>query len=177
MRFRRVRELDRTSGGTIAPQAAAWNRPFRARSCALAPPGQSLYIGNLMVTNYTHNKADNDRESRLDVVFGALADTTRREILARLAEGELSVGELAAPFEMSRPAISKHLRVLERAGMVRRTPDGRISRCSLDAAPMREASEWVERYRAYWEDQLDSLARFFEQESTPHKPRNEEDDE
>lgn len=113
----------------------------------------------------------------LDLVFGALADPTRRAILERLAEGEANVGQLAAPFDMSRPAISKHLRVLERAGLVRRSPDGRISRCRLDAAPMREAAEWVETYRRYWEDQLEALARYLEGESTPHQPHDEEDDE
>ena len=126
-----------------------------------------IYIGNHMVTN----------SDALDRVFGALADPTRRAILARLAEGEANVGQLADPFEMSRPAISKHLRVLERAGLVRRSPDGRISRCRLDAGPMREAAEWVETYRSYWEDQLEALARYLEGESTPHEPRNEEDDE
>ena len=104
---------------------------------------------------------------RLDLTFGALSDPTRRAILVRLAEGEATVGELARPFEVSRPAISKHLRVLERAGLVRRTPDGRISRCELDAAPMQEAAAWVERYRLYWESQLDSLARYLDpQESS-----------
>ena len=115
--------------------------------------------------------------AELDLVFGALADPTRRAILARLAEEQSTVGELAAPFEMSRPAISKHLRVLERAGLVKRTPDGRISRCRLDAGPMREAAEWVEHYRSYWENQLDALARYLERESTPHRPHDEEDDE
>jgi DNA-binding transcriptional ArsR family regulator len=114
---------------------------------------------------------------RLDLVFGALADTTRREILARLAEGESTVGELAAPFAVSRPAISRHLRVLERAGLVRRTPEGRVSRCRLDAAPMREAADWVVQYRRFWEDRLDALARYLEGEPTPHQPRDEEDDE
>ena len=110
---------------------------------------------------------------QLDLVFGALADATRRAILARLAECETTVGELAAPFEISRPAISRHLRVLERAGLVKRTPDGRISRCSLEAGPMREAAEWVGFYRDYWENQLGALARYLEGESTPHE---EEDD-
>lgn len=100
----------------------------------------------------------------LDLTFGALADATRRAILARLARGEATVGELAEPFDISRPAISKHLRVLERAGLVRRTPDGRMSRCELDASPMRDAAEWVERYRKFWEGQLDSLSRYFAEE-------------
>ena len=105
-----------------------------------------------MVTNYR----------RLDRTFAALADTTRRAILARLADGDASVGELARPFRVSRPAISKHLRVLERAGLVRRSRRGRVSQCALDARAMREAAEWVERYRAFWTGQLDALARYIE---------------
>lgn len=101
---------------------------------------------------------------RLDRTFAALADPTRRAILARLAEGERTVGDLARPFEISRPAISKHLRVLERAGLVRRARDGRLSRCGLDASPMRDAAEWVEEYRKIWECQLDALARYLEGE-------------
>ena len=103
---------------------------------------------------------------QLDLTFGALADPTRREILSRLAVGDATVGELAAPFEISRPAISKHLRVLERAGLIHRTRDGRVRRCSLEAAPMREAAEWVERYREFWEDRLDALAAYLENNGT-----------
>ncbi|HUF88546.1 MAG TPA: metalloregulator ArsR/SmtB family transcription factor [Gemmatimonadota bacterium] len=99
---------------------------------------------------------------RLDRTFAALSDSTRRAILARLAEGEATVGELAQPFDISRPAISKHLRVLERAGLVQRERDGRMSRCELDAEPMRDVAEWVERYRRFWGGQLDSLSRYFE---------------
>jgi DNA-binding transcriptional ArsR family regulator len=120
-----------------------------------------------MVTNST----------QLDLTFGALADPTRRAILARLSEGEASVKDLASPFSISRPAISKHLRVLERAGLVKRSPDGRISRCSLEAGPMREAADWVEYYRRYWEGQLEALAQYLEGESTPHEPQKEEDEE
>ena len=101
----------------------------------------------------------------LDLTFGALADPTRRAILERLSEGEATVNELAKPFDISRPAISKHLRVLERAGLVRRTPDGRVSRCALDARPLREAADWVSDYRRFWEAQLDSLERYFQQNS------------
>lgn len=96
----------------------------------------------------------------LDLTFGALADSTRRSILAHLTRGEATVGELARPFDISRPAISKHLRVLERAGLVSRTRDGRVSRCELDASPMRDAAEWVETYRRYWEGRLDRLSRY-----------------
>jgi DNA-binding transcriptional ArsR family regulator len=99
---------------------------------------------------------------KLDRTFGALADGTRRAILDRLARGDATVGELARPFRVSRPAISQHLRVLERAGLVRRRRDGRVSRCTLDAAAMRQATDWVDRYRVFWTGQLDALARFAE---------------
>ena len=104
---------------------------------------------------------------RLDLTFAALADPTRRAILARLATGDASVGDLAKPFRVSRPAISKHLRVLERAGLVQRAREGRVSRCELDAAPLRDAAQWMERYRAFWTNQLDSLKQYIEQEPSP----------
>ena len=110
--------------------------------------------------------------SRLDATFHALADPTRRAILARLADGKATVGELAAPFDISRPAVSKHLRVLERAGLVDRTREGRTTRCALDARPMSEAADWVETYRAFWEVQLGALARLFEPEAAPGAARN-----
>ena len=107
----------------------------------------------------------------LDRTFAALSDSTRRAILARLAEGETTVGELARPFRMSRPAISKHLRVLERAGLVQRQREGRVSRCELHAEPMRDAAQWIERYREFWGDRLDSLARYLERQK-PSGTRN-----
>lgn len=96
----------------------------------------------------------------LDATFGALSDATRRGILARLARGESSVSELAAPYEMSLPAVSKHLRVLEGAGLVVRHKDGRVHRCRLIAEPMKDAAEWIERYRVFWEEQFDALERY-----------------
>lgn len=96
----------------------------------------------------------------LDAVFGALADPTRRAILARLADGDLTVGELAAPFPVSQPAISRHLKVLERAGLVSRTRRATANLSHLEAAPLRDATEWLARYRAYWEEshqRLDAL--------------------
>jgi DNA-binding transcriptional ArsR family regulator len=96
----------------------------------------------------------------LDATFGALSDATRRGILARLALGESSVSELAAPYEMSLPAVSKHLRVLEGAGLVVRHKDGRVHRCRLIAEPMKSAAEWIERYRMFWEEQFDALERY-----------------
>lgn len=102
----------------------------------------------------------NPSAERLDATFAALADPTRRAILARLADGEASVAELAAPFAISQPAISKHLKVLERAGLVSRGIDAQRRPSRLEARPLAEANEWLERYRQYWEAsflQLDSL--------------------
>ena len=99
----------------------------------------------------------------LDSTFAALSDATRREILARLARrGETSVSELAAPYNMSLPAVSKHLRVLDRAGLVAKHKDGRVHRCRLRAEPMKDAAAWIEHYRQFWETQLDSLACYLE---------------
>jgi len=97
---------------------------------------------------------------RLDATFAALADPTRRAILARLASGEASVMELAEPFAMSQPAISKHLKVLEHAGLISRGREAQRRPRRLEARPLAEANQWLERYRRYWEDsfrQLDSL--------------------
>jgi DNA-binding transcriptional ArsR family regulator len=91
------------------------------------------------------------RSERLDATFAALADPTRRAILARLASGEASVLELARPFAMSQPAISKHLKVLERAGLVSRGRDAQRRPCRIQAAPLAEATEWMARYRRFWE--------------------------
>jgi DNA-binding transcriptional ArsR family regulator len=93
----------------------------------------------------------------LDRTFSALADPTRRAILGRLAEGEASVGELAAPFSMSLPAVSKHLKVLERAGLITRGRRAQWRPCRLEPAPLKEASDWLEEYRRCWEERLDRL--------------------
>lgn len=105
------------------------------------------------------------RDRQLDAIFGALADPTRRRILDRLARGEATVGELAEPFAMSRPAVSKHLDVLERAGLVHRVPDGRVNRCRFDADPLLDAVALMERYRKHWKGQLDALAHYLERET------------
>jgi DNA-binding transcriptional ArsR family regulator len=94
---------------------------------------------------------------RLDATFAALADPTRRAILARLAGGEASVQELAEPFDMSLPAVSKHLKVLERAGLIARGRDAQRRPCRLTAAPLRDVAEWAERYRRFWEESFDRL--------------------
>jgi len=93
----------------------------------------------------------------LSLTFAALADPTRRAILARLATGECSVTELAEPFDMSLPAVSKHLGVLERAGLISRGRDAQWRPCRLEAAPLKDVAEWAERYRALWEQRLDRL--------------------
>jgi DNA-binding transcriptional ArsR family regulator len=93
----------------------------------------------------------------LDATFAALADPTRRAILARLAAGEATVSELAAPFAMTQPAVSKHLKVLERAGLVTRGRDAQRRPCRLEPRPLRAATEWLERYRAYWEESYQRL--------------------
>ena len=99
---------------------------------------------------------------RLDEVFGALADPTRRRILETLSGGDQCVTALARPHRMSLPAISKHLRVLEHAGLICRRRDGRVHHLKLDAKPMREAAQWLEEYRKFWEGALDSLAAYLE---------------
>jgi len=93
----------------------------------------------------------------LDATFAALADPTRRAILARLAFGEASVNELAEPFDMTLPGVSKHLKVLERAGLVSRGRVAQSRPCRLEAAPLREAADWVESYRRFWEGSFDRL--------------------
>ncbi|ANK80749.1 MAG: transcriptional regulator [Rhizobiales bacterium NRL2] len=99
-------------------------------------------------------------EPNLDRVFGALADPTRRAILTRLNRGEATVGELAEPFDMSMPAITKHLNVLEQAGLIRRRRDGRMKRCSLNPEGVEAARTWLEAQAAFWNDSLDRLERF-----------------
>ena len=93
----------------------------------------------------------------LDATFAALADPTRRAILARLASGEATVTELAAPFDMSQPAVSKHLKVLERAGLVSRGRDAQRRPCRLEARPLKAAADWLENYRSYWEESFERL--------------------
>ena len=107
-------------------------------------------------------RTDAARDAKLDAVFAALGDTTRRRILARLAEGPAPITELAAPFSMTLPAVSKHLRVLESAGLMRRERDGRYHRCHLETRPLESAVEFLAKYRPFWEDALDALARHVE---------------
>jgi DNA-binding transcriptional ArsR family regulator len=114
----------------------------------------------------------------LDAVFAALADSTRRGILESLSGGEAAVSELAAPHDMSLPGFMKHLRVLEDAGLVQRSKEGRVVSCELTAAPMQAAAAWISRYEKFWTEKLDSLARYLYQQeelqtwkSLPRSPR------
>jgi DNA-binding transcriptional ArsR family regulator len=100
--------------------------------------------------------------NQLDSVFGALADPTRRAILATLAQGDLTVGELAAPFAMSQPAVSRHLKVLESAGLITRSRRATARLSHLEAEPLREAADWLARYRQFWEERYEQLDELLE---------------
>jgi len=114
----------------------------------------------------------------LDTTFGALADPTRRAILAMLMQGQASITELAKPHQMSLPAVMKHVRVLEHAGLVSQRKMGRTRRCQLAAQPLKDAEEWLSHYRVFWERQFDALERFLKEEETKenskwqHRNRN-----
>ena len=112
-------------------------------------------------------------DDRLDLVFHALANRTRRALLNRLKSGSAKVTELAEPFGMSLNAISKHLVVLERAGLINRSIEGRVHRCTLDAGPMAGAEEWLNGYETFWSGNLDSLARFVEARENAKKDETE----
>ncbi len=107
----------------------------------------------------------------LDATFGALSDSVRRGIVLRLSRGEASISELAKPYDISLPAVLKHIRVLREAGLVASKKEGRVHRCRLMTAPMQDAAEWISSYRRFWEKQLDSLAEYLEntEENTPWK--------
>lgn len=102
-------------------------------------------------------------EDRLSTTLSALADPTRRAILARLSLGEASVGELAEPFEMSLPAVSKHLKVLERAGLISRGREAQWRPCRLEAAPLRDVNSWLDSYRRFWEQKFDRLDAYLQE--------------
>ena len=111
----------------------------------------------------------------LSTTFAALADPTRRAILARLTSGEASVTELAEPFEMSLPAVSKHLKVLERAGLISRGREAQWRPCRLKADPLKDADEWLERYRRFWEESFDRLDEYLGEIQERQKKRKKED--
>ncbi|OCP15219.1 MULTISPECIES: metalloregulator ArsR/SmtB family transcription factor [unclassified Ensifer] len=113
-------------------------------------------------------------EDRLSTTLSALADPTRRAILARLSLGEASVGELAEPFEMSLPAVSKHLKVLERAGLISRGREAQWRPCRLEAAPLRDVNSWLDSYRRFWEEKFDRLDAYLQelQQADPDAGKN-----
>jgi len=117
---------------------------------------------------------DSAGDDRLDAVFHALAHRTRRALLARLREGPAKVTDLAEPFAMSLPTVSKHIKVLERAALVRRAVDGRIHRCTLSAEPLADVEQWLEHYRVFWRDTLEALARYAEAQADNTPPDAEE---
>jgi DNA-binding transcriptional ArsR family regulator len=108
----------------------------------------------------------------LSATFAALADPTRRAILARLASGETSVKDLAAPFAMTPPAVTKHLKVLQRAGLITRSRHAQWRPCRLDAQPLREVAYWVEQYRQYWDERIDRLEDFLNNLQAKEKTRD-----
>jgi DNA-binding transcriptional ArsR family regulator len=120
----------------------------------------------MQLTSYEQPPSD-----RLDATFAALADPTRRAILTRLASGDASVAELAEPFAMSQPAISKHLKVLERAGLISRGRDAQRRPRRLEAVPLAEATEWLEGYRQFWESAFQRLDAFLDELKTKEKRR------
>ena len=114
---------------------------------------------------------------QLDLTFAALADPTRRAILARLAGGPASVTELAAPFKMTLPAVSKHLKVLERAGLIGRGRDAQWRPCSLNAAPLKDVADWVGSYRRFWDESFDRLEEYLrELQAAPSQGADDEPD-
>ena len=122
-------------------------------------------------SGYGHHPPNN-----LDATFAALADPTRRAILARLATGDASVTELAAPFDLSQPAISKHLKVLERAGLISRGRDAQRRPCRLEAAPLAVATEWMETYRRFWEESFERLDALLDEMQAPPTTLEAQDD-
>ena len=113
---------------------------------------------------------------RLSMTFSALADPTRRAILARLASGAASVGELAEPFAMSLPAVSKHLKVLEHAGLIRRGHEAQWRPCQLEAGPLKDAADWLEHYRRFWEQSFDRLGDYLDELQGKEKRDGHEDE-
>lgn len=120
-----------------------------------------------------HEAASN--EEQLNTIFAALADPTRRAILAHLAHGEAAVTELAAPFEMSLPAISKHLKVLERAHLITRSRDAQWRPCQLNPEPLKDIADWLERYRQFWEQSFDRLDEYLQELQTDAQKQDRQD--
>ena len=123
----------------------------------------NIIIFNHMV-KYNLATGSEGEQQALNMTFRALADSTRRAIIGRLAQGDALVTELAAPFDISLPAVSKHLGILEQAGLIRREKDGRVRRCHLDATALKDAADWIEFYRQFWDGRLDALDEYLQQQ-------------
>lgn len=121
------------------------------------------------MTLSTKTMRRDETDDHLDLIFRALGHRTRRSILDLLSRNPSLVTEIAAPFDMALPTISKHIRVLEEAGLVIRSVDGRIHRCSFGPEPLRFVESWLERYRPFWDSNLESLARYAEEQEIKHK--------
>src|SRR3989442_1165464 len=172
MRHRRL--LSKGAGSfTSRPARCQGSHPGSA-SISTSISGATTTCLTRRVGRPTLNHMVKYQGNALDATFAALADPTRRAILARLAGREVSVSELARPFAISLPGVHKHLRVLERAGLVAHAKHGRVRRCRLVARPMKEAARWIERYRRYWEAEFDALAAYLaqseSQETAPWPP-------
>jgi DNA-binding transcriptional ArsR family regulator len=144
----------------------------------LTDPNPSVSLPSGYITEGLNEMATLTEEMELDRTFAALADPTRRAILRRLAAGEASVTELARPFEMTLPAVSKHLKVLERAGLIERGRERQWRPARLQAKPLRAAAEWTLGYRQFWEERYDRLDEYLEelQGRGPRKEKEEDDD-
>jgi DNA-binding transcriptional ArsR family regulator len=147
--------------GAMIGCASSLDRMTGAMNCA---PTFSPLTQIRLVAYFTTRLNTNDTvmSDPLSATFAALADPTRRAILARLSSGEVSVSELAEPFDMTLPAVTKHLNVLERAGLIARGRDAQWRPCRLQAAPLKEASSWIDMYRQHWEQRLDRLDAYLQ---------------
>jgi DNA-binding transcriptional ArsR family regulator len=132
-----------------------------------------LYITNRLINYMVKHRASADS---LSIIFAALADPTRRAILARLTDGPATVNDLAEPFQMSLPAISKHLKVLERAGLITRGRNAQWRPCTLEAAPLKEVADWTERYRRFYEESFERLDEVLDKlKKTDHQQENQKE--
>src|SRR5438309_11724275 len=130
-----------------------------------------IFIASRIIGAIIFNQMVKYSSRTLNRTFAALADPTRRRILAHLAHGDKCVTHLARPHAMSLPAVSKHLRVLEKAGLLRRRRYGRVHEMRLDAKPLRQAAQWVEEYHKFWQGSLDRFAEYLEKENRPSEKR------
>ena len=144
---------------------------MRPRHVSLDTQSQAHYLTLRLINHYVQYAMESDR---LDLTLAALADPTRRAILARLAAGEATVTELAEPFDMSLPAVSRHLKVLERAGLITRGREAQWRPCRLEAEPLKEVNDWLEQYRRFWDESFDRLDDYLKTLQT--RQRNDEPD-